>query len=365
MAGPGTDCRDTDSDRLGSLLDAVGRALHEGTPLEILGSGSKRFLGRTPSGKPLVLGRHRGVVSYEPSELVITARAGTPLADIEDLLAGHGQMLAFEPPRLGEGATLGGTVACNLSGPRRPYAGAARDFVLGVRLINGKGEFARFGGEVMKNVAGYDVSRLMAGAMGTLGVLLDVSLKVLPAPETERTIVLESGPADAVGTMNRLAGRPVPLSGAAWEAGRLRLRLSGSEAGVRAAVGEIGGEAMDAEEAREFWSDLRELRLSFFEDADRLWRVSVPPASEPLSLPGDWLIDWGGGQRWLTTELDAGEVRARAAAAGGHATAFLGGDRGGQVFHPLAPGLLDLHRSIKRAMDPKGLFNPGRMYAEL
>ena len=354
-----------DSDRLGSLLHAVGEALKEETPIEILGSGSKRFLGRTPTGRPLAVGRHRGVLSYEPTELVLTARCGTTLEEIESLLAAHGQMLAFEPPRLAEGATLGGTVACNLSGPRRPYRGSARDFVLGVRMINGKGEIVRFGGEVMKNVAGYDVSRLMAGAMGTLGVLLDVSVKVLPAPETEQTLCLEVDQSQAVETMNRLAGRPVPLSGAAWAAGSLYLRFSGTEVGVSMATGETGGDLLNAHDADLFWTELRELRLGFFEGERPLWRVSVPPATQPLAVAGDSLIDWGGGQRWIVTELPAEEVRAQATAVRGHATVFRGGDRDGQIFHPLDDALLGLHRRIKQAMDPKGIFNPGRMYAEL
>jgi glycolate oxidase FAD binding subunit len=355
---PGADMTD-------ALQGAVHRSLESGEALDIQGTGSKRFYGRKPTGRPIDVAGHRGVLSYEPSELVLTARAGTPVREVEALLAEHGQMLAFEPPRFGEEATLGGTVACNLSGPRRPYAGAARDFLLGIRLINGHGDVVRFGGEVMKNVAGYDVSRLMAGALGTLGLLLELSLKVLPAPECEQTLELELDQGEAIAAMNRLASRPLPLSGAAWIQGRVVLRLSGSEAGVRAAVEEIGGEAMDGTAAVVFWRDLREHRLSYFEHDGLLWRLSLPPAAAPLPWPGDWLIDWGGAQRWLRTDLPADQVREQAAAADGHATAFRGGDREAQVFHPLGAVMLRLHRRIKKAMDPRGIFNPGRMYAEL
>jgi len=353
-----------DADLGEHLREAVLDAVHAGGALQLIGSGSKRFLGRSPAGTELAVAGHRGVVSYEPTELVLSARCGTPLAQIEGLLASHGQMLAFEPPSLGPGATLGGTVACGLSGPRRPFGGALRDSVLGVRVVNGKGEILRFGGEVMKNVAGYDVSRLMAGAMGTLGLLLEVSLKILPSPEEERSVVLQRAQAQALGDMASLARTPLPLSGACWEGGLLRLRFSGSRAGVQAAVAGVGGDRLEEGEAADFWRDLREQALPFFSGADPVWRVSVPPASPPL--PGhDCLVDWCGGLRWLRGNLDPEAVRQLAAARGGHAGRFRGGDRADEVFHPLAAPLLALHQRIKQAMDPAGVFNPGRLYRDL
>jgi glycolate oxidase FAD binding subunit len=363
MTATGSDQPRGSDDRTAELVTAVREAMAAGHKLQIVGSGTKAFYGRNPSGRPLSVDGHHGIVSYEPSELVVTARAGTRLAEIEAALAGEGQMLAFEPPRFGAGATLGGTVACNFSGPRRPYAGAARDFVLGTRLISGKGEVLRFGGEVMKNVAGYDVSRLMAGAMGTLGLLLDISLKVLPVSESEATRCFDVEPGEAIERMNELAGRPLPLSGAAWVDDRMYIRLSGSAAGVASAAAELGGDQMSAPEADLFWSDLREQRLPFFQGDGVLWRVSVPPATGPVPVEGRWMIDWGGGQRWLRTDSDPDPVRLVAGQVGGHATVFRGGDRAGEVFQPLGEALLGLHRRIKQAMDPQGVLNPGRMYA--
>jgi glycolate oxidase FAD binding subunit len=320
-------------------------------------------MGREPVGEPLSLAGHAGILSYEPSELVVTARSGTPLAELEAALESQGQMLAFEPPHLGPEATIGGCVAAGLSGPRRPYGGAVRDHVLGVRLLNGRGEVLRFGGEVMKNVAGYDLSRLMVGALGTLGVLLDVSLKVLPRPAVEITLRRPASAAEAIETMNRWAGRPLPLSAGAFDGELLHVRLSGTESGVRAARRVVGGDPVD--DGGAFWQRLREQRHAVFETARPLWRLSVPPATPPLDLPGRQLVDWGGAQRWVLTDAPAQQVRALAAGAGGHATLFRGGDRSGEVFHPLAPPIAALHRRLKAAFDPQGLFNPGRLYADL
>jgi glycolate oxidase FAD binding subunit len=351
-----------DRDQTDALRQQVVQA-HEGrTPLVIRGGGSKGFYGRPTDGIPLDTGGHRGVISYEPTELVLTARAGTPLAQIEALLAAQGQMLAFEPPHWGEGATLGGTVACNLSGPRRPFAGSARDYVLGCRVLNGRGEPLHFGGEVMKNVAGYDAARLMAGALGTLGVLLDVSLKVLPAPEQELTLVQACPPDQALETMNRLAGRPLPLSAAAWAEGGLHLRFSGAASAFASIREHVPGDVLT--DAATFWTDLRERRLPFFADARALWRIALPPAAPQPALAGDWLIDWGGAQRWLAGDAPADQVRAAAAALGGHATLFHA-DASAVDFHPLADGLWALHRRLKQAFDPAGILNPGRMYAGL
>ena len=359
----------TGSAPVGDYADAlaaeVEQAFRKTEALCIQGCGSKDFLGREPAGRPLGVSRHRGVVSYEPTELVLTARCGTRLSEIENLLAEQGQMLAFEPPGFGGEATLGGTIAAGLAGPRRPYAGSARDFVLGVRLINGRGETGRFGGEVIKNVAGYDVSRLMAGAMGTLGVLLDVSLKVLPRPAAERTRVFELPAGAAVEKLASLGRLPMPLSGGAWLDGLLYVRLSGSASGVAAAEDELAGESLAEDEATAFWTGLRDHRLAFFTDDRPLWRLGLPPATAVLDIDGHELIDWGGGQRWLRTALPAEQIRQTAAAAGGHAMLFRGGDRRGSVFHPLSPSMMALHRRVKAALDPAGIFNPGRLYEGL
>lgn len=352
-----------DSDIAESLQNAVAEAAARAQPVQIVGGGSKVFYGREPEGVPLSVGGHRGVVSYEPTELVLTARSGTPLADIESVLAERGQALAFEPPHFGPSATLGGTIACGLSGPRRPYVGAARDFVLGMRIINGSGAALKFGGQVMKNVAGYDVSRLMVGALGTLGVLTEVSLRVAPRPRLERTLAWEMSVGDAIAKMNEWAGQPLPLSAAAHADGVLRVRLSGSPSGVEAAGRRLGGDQPD--DGEDFWRRLREHDLPFFALPGTLWRISLPAAQPPLDLQGTWLTDWGGAQRWLKTELPALPVRREAAARGGHATQFRGGERTAAVFHELPAPLMTLHRNVKRAFDPKGILNPGRLYGEL
>lgn len=499
-----------------ALAERVAAAQAEGRPLRIQGGGTKTWLGRAVAGEPLAVGGHRGILSYEPTELVITARAGTPLAEIEAALAERGQWLAFEPPHLSPAigladgsldigaivstrssasagdnantnananananasanasadanldaggsayanaggmpgmATLGGTIACGLSGPARPYAGAARDFVLGVRLINGKGEVLRFGGEVMKNVAGYDLSRLMAGAQGTLGVLLEVSLKVLPRPVAELTLIFELSPAEAIRRFNDWAGQPLPLSAACHDGERAYIRLAGNEAAVRAARLQLGGEVLDdrmlagmamagaaahasaAEVAtsrgsasgmaanleargvarsadRDFWRGVRELRHPFFQAGSApLWRLSLPPTAPLDPRLGSQFIDWGGAQRWVHSEHPLWPV---AQAAGGHASCY--GLRFGrvaravsvaanldpsldpavstadavnaeqaaravspgsgerepaaipeaEVFQPLPPALLALHRRLKAALDPRGILNPGRIYPEL
>lgn len=345
------------------FLEQVRTAASDSTPLRIEGGGSKRFYGHPCEGTLLATGSHSGIIDYTPSELVISARAGTPLAELKATLEQEGQMLAFEPPHFGAQATLGGSIACGLSGPRRPWCGAARDFVLGVNCINGSGELLRFGGQVMKNVAGYDLSRTLTGSLGTLAVLLDIHLKVLPRPEHEITLVWDCSAAQAIRHCNRWSGQPLPLSGAFHDAGRLYLRLSGSHQGVQAAVNEIGGDRDPVVDG--LWKELREQQLPFFAGDLPLWRISVPPASKPLALDGDWLLDWGGAQRWLRSELPAAEIRSHAAAAGGHATLFRGSSPEVGVFQPLQPALLAVHRRLKHSFDPAGILNPGRMYPGL
>lgn len=346
------------------LQEQFTTAAADGTPLNIVAGNTKQFLGRTPQGTPFDVSRHTGITGYEPKELVISARCGTPLSEISAALSERGQMLAFEPPGFGDKATLGGTIATGLSGSRRPYSGSARDFVLGTRILNGRGEILRFGGEVMKNVAGYDVSRLMTGAMGTLGVILEVSLKVLPLPAKEITLVQTRSPVDAIRIMNTWARRPIPLSATCYDGERLYIRLSGAATALTSAVGVIGGEIM--EQSDTFWADrIREQGHAFFQGKLPLWRVSMPPTTAPEKLPGKCLIDWGGALRWLKTDMDPQIIHEKAAAVGGHASMFRGDDRQNGVNQPLSKPVMAIHRNLKRAFDPQGLFNPGRMYPEL
>lgn len=353
-----------EADQGDALAERVRAAHAAGTALRIVGSGSKAHLGRAVEGEALAVGGHRGILSFEPTELVLTARAGTALADIESALAEAGQMLPCEPPRLTGTDTFGGLVACGLSGPRRPFGGALRDLVLGTRIINGRGQVLRFGGEVIKNVAGYDVSRLMVGAQGTLGVLLDISVKVLPRPACECTRVLEMDDATALARMDALAGQPLPLSALAHHEGRLHVRLSGTAAGVRSAAASLGGEALDDDGA--WWAALRDRRLALFSGDAPLWRLALPAGTPALTLDGEWLLDWGGTQRWLRGNADAAAVRAAARAHGGHATCVQGvpGDPA-EPFEPLPDALLALHRRIKAAFDPQHILNPGRLYAPI
>ena len=345
--------------------DAIVEAARRQRPLCIRGGGTKDFLGSPPRGETLRTVDYRGIIEYEPTELVITARAGTPLHDIEAALAGNGQMLAFEPPHFGNGATLGGCIAAGLSGPRRPYAGAARDFVLGVRILDGRGNDLRFGGRVMKNVAGYDVARLMTGSLGTLGLITEISLKVLPAPASETTLRLKRTEAEAIGAMNEWAGKPLPISATAFRDGVLNVRLSGANSAVHAAAKTLEGTAVDPQEAGRFWSNIREHSDPFFTNDAPLWRLSVKPTTLPLDLPGVQLIEWGGALRWLHSRADARAIRDAAAHAGGHATLFRSEDKSAGAFQPLPPALMKLHGNLKRTFDPAGIFNPGRLYPDL
>lgn len=349
------------SDFVQQACELIKQACESRAPLRIAGSGTKFFYGRDTAGEPLETGGHQGIVDYEPSELFITARAGTPLAAVEDALAERGQMLPFEPPRFGDGGTVGGAVASGLSGPRRPYAGAVRDLVLGCTIINGFGEHLAFGGQVIKNVAGYDVSRLMVGAQGTLGMIAEVSLKVLPRPEADVTLAFECTQREAIDSMNQWAGKPLPVSATCHDGERLHVRLSGTWTGVRSSAGRLGGEAV---EDPDFWTGVRDQRHPFFSGEGPVWRVSVPPAAEPLDLPGATLLEWNGALRWIATDAPAAQVRGAAAGAGGHATWFRGRD-GDDVFHPLDDARLALHRNLKRAFDPHGILNPGRLYPEI
>jgi glycolate oxidase FAD binding subunit len=373
------------------VIDHVATARATRTALQLRGHGSKAFYGEAPQGDVLDLAPLTGIAHYEPTELVATVRAGTPIAELEAALAEHRQCLPFEPPRFDSDGTsgrtaplrgtpasaaplrgtVGGMVAAGLAGPSRAAVGGVRDFVLGAALLNGRGEVLRFGGEVMKNVAGYDVSRLLAGSLGILGPILEVSLKVLPTPPARTTLRFEWPQAQSLAQLQRWAGQPLPLRASAWWNDMLVVQLAGADAAVRAATNTLGGEVVDGTLADRFWTDLRDQRDDFFAAAAQavkagatLWRVSVAPHAPPLSIAGEQLIEWHGGQRWIVNGSDAPTMRALAAAAGGHATAFRGSKAGG-VFAPLSAPLQRIHRELKARFDPDRLFNRGRLYPEL
>ena len=364
---------------LKQLVQRVQDARAARANLFIRGGGTKVFYGNAPRGEPFDVRALQGISSYEPTELVVTVRAGTLLAELEATLDEKGQCLAFEPPRFEDpahpalrGGTVGGMVAAGLSGPSRAAVGAVRDHVLGLTLLNGKAEVLSFGGQVMKNVAGYDVSRLMVGALGVLGVICEVSLKVLPRPAATATLRFEMDQVTAVQRLNEWGGQPLPLHASAWWNGLLVLRLSGAQAAVLAAASRLGGEVVDPGLAAGFWSGLRDQSDEYFVNARRaldggetLWRLSLPATAAPLALPGDCLLEWGGAQRWLCSPAPAEQVRDAAVAAGGHATLFMGHDRSAGAFAPLKSPLDRIHRELKRAFDPDGVFNPGRLYPGL
>lgn len=345
------------ADGADEIAAQVEAAMASGWALKIRGGGTKSFYGCPVVGNTLSVAVHTGIVHYEPSELVLTARAGTLLRDIEETLHRNGQMLGFEPPYFGSDATWGGTFACGFSGPRRPFAGSARDFVLGCRIVNGREEILSFGGEVMKNVAGFDVSRLMVGALGTLGVLLEVSVKVLPQPECEITLSFDLVWEQARQKMVEYSRGIWPISALAYD-GRLWLRLSGAQNAVAAAARRLGGDSVAGGDA--YWRSLREQTHLFFRNAGDLWRLSLPPAADVPPLPGEWLWDWGGAQRWLRTWAAGEEIRAAARAAGGHALLFRAAHPPARFFQDLDPSLIALHRRLKSAFDPKLILNPGR-----
>jgi glycolate oxidase FAD binding subunit len=356
-----------DSDISATLQQQVQDAFQSGTPLDICGGGSKSFLCNTKAGTPVDVSPHRGIVEYDPRELVVTARSGTPLQEIETVLSEAGQMLAFEPPHFGPigalDATLGGTIACGLSGPSRPYKGSARDFVLGCQVLNGRSEILRFGGKVMKNVAGYDASRLMVGAYGTLGILLEISLKVLPRPAASMTVARECSPVEAIASMSALLGKPLPVDAACYHGDHCYMRISGSAQAVREARTKIPGEVLP--DGERFWHALREHQLPFFHHRSNLYRIMVKPATPPLHIEGAWLLDWGGAQRWLYSDEDLASIRHRVATSGGHVTLFRGGIQNEEMFQPISAPLMVIHQRLKASFDPQNIFNRGRLYANL
>ncbi|GHC17430.1 glycolate oxidase subunit GlcE [Aidingimonas halophila] len=348
-----------------ALCERVRQADHDKTPLKIVGGDTKAFYGRRVEGDILSTRDHHGISHYDPVELIISVRAGTLISELEAALDAEGQRLPFEPPHFGESATVGGMIATGLSGPRRPWAGSVRDFVLGSRIITHEGKHLRFGGEVMKNVAGYDLSRLMAGAQGTLGLLTEVSLKVLPKPTATHSLRLAMPLASALESLAEWGRQPLPITAAAYHDGALHLRLEGGPSSVAATRERLGGDVLDDE----FWTQLREHQLPFFADTDErpLWRLSLPNNTPALELETrsdtDVLYDWGGAQRWVRTSIDGRSLRDAVATAGGHATCYTPG--ASDPFMPLAPSVAKYHRRLKATLDPNGIFNPGRLYAEV
>jgi glycolate oxidase FAD binding subunit len=367
--------------------ERIRAAATDHTPLRIRGGGSKDFYGQSLQGEVLDTRAHSGIVSYEPSELVVTVRAGTPLADLEAALAEKGQCLPFEPPHFNattaSTATVGGMVAAGLSGPARASVGAVRDYVLGAVLLNGRGELLTFGGQVMKNVAGYDVSRLLVGSMGTLGLITEVSLKVLPVAPAEATLVFEIDQAQALAQLHRWGAQPLPLNASCWvhehsDLGQRELlcvRLRGAVAAVESACHKmtqnLSAERLDNSVASTAWQTCREMQLPFFTSPPSpdmgLWRLSVAQTAPVLDLPWPQLVEWHGGQRWVWAPASqAPRLRATALAAGGHASLFRtaqDGDQSVGVFAPLASPLDRIHRELKKQFDPAGIFNPGRMFS--
>ncbi len=362
------------------LIEQILQASAKRQPLRIVGGNTKSFYGTPTTGAELATTDWSGVVSYEPTELVITVRAGTPLAEVEALLAEQGQCLPFEPPRFGSGGTVGGMVAAGLAGPARATAGSVRDYVLGARFINGRGELLTFGGQVMKNVAGYDVSRVMAGSMGTLGVISEVSLKVLPVALSEATLVFSLGQHDALEQLHRWGGQPLPINASCWvkddsQAGApelLFVRLRGAVAAVEAACERMAREAfgarMDNAQAGPDWDACRDQRLPFFTAPSPdvcLWRLSVPQTAPVLSLPYAQFIEWQGAQRWLWAPASAADaLRAAANEVNGHATLFRAGADGAPGvprFQRQSAALQSIQARLLESFDPAGIFNPGRM----
>ena len=367
------------SPAIAELTDRIKAAAAARTPLRLRGGGTKDFYAQSLQGDVLDMTALCGVTSYEPSELVVTALAGTPLAELEALLAAQGQCLPFEPPHFSVGATVGGMVAAGLSGPARASSGAVRDFMLGVRFINGQGEHLTFGGQVMKNVAGYDVSRLMAGSMGTLGVITEVSLKVLPVAPAEATLRFDCSQSQALQWLHAWGGQPLPLNASCWlheegsDTGTLYLRLRGAVAAVQAAchtLGKLPGATLEEPvQVAADWMDCRNQQLPWFrarKETQDLWRLSVPQTAPVLDLPESPLIEWHGGQRWVRAEaMHADQLRQVAREAGGHATLFIAAyarDTGAIArFDALKPPLDRIHRNLKTQFDPAGIFNPNRM----
>ncbi len=342
------------------LQEHVAASVANGVALQIVGGGSKSFYGNSVEAETLEVAGHSGIIDYDPAELVITLRAGCNLAEVEALLAQNNQILGFEPLHLGDSATIGGVISSALAGPRRAYAGGVRDFILGVKILSGRGEIMNFGGRVIKNVAGFDVSRLMVGAMGALGVILEASLRVIPNFETEITLAFEHAEADThIHWINELGSKPLPVSASFWYQGRSFIRLSGSQQGVESAVARLGGEKQ-----QDVWTHLRRQSHEFFSSHETILRLSLPPTCMQTLPEEPQLIEWGGAQRWLAGDTDPVDLREKVKNLNGSLCVYRGAVEA-EKFHPLDSAKMILHRTLKSSFDPAGILNPGRLYRDL
>jgi glycolate oxidase FAD binding subunit len=332
-------------------------------PLQIIGNGSKSFYGRSAAGDPLQVKEHTGIIDYQPDELTITARAGTPLSEINDLITDHGQMLPFEPPTFSGSATLGGCIASGLAGPRRPWTGATRDYVIGIRLLTGDGRDIRLGGKVMKNVAGYDLFRPMTGALGTLGVMLEITLKLLPLPEHEISFRIDAGEQEMVRLLHDWTYASLPLSAASHSCGKFNIRLSGTRSSIDDSITKLPADREDL--SPDYWQQLNEQQLDFFTGNEALYRFVVPANAPATNTPGDSMLDWGGALRWQKSTLPFDEVQHIATKLGGSVALYRNGNRDKEVFPALPENLFTLHQRIKQVLDPAGILNPGRLYRDL
>ncbi len=366
------------SDLTKEFIEQIKTCVDKKQAIIIEGNGTKRSLGRDVVGDKadsnshvVSCGGHTGIVNYEPVELVMTVRAGTTLKEIDDVLGENNQVLACDPARFDGKATFGGSLAANISGPGRPWSGSIRDHVLGVNLINGQGEHLRFGGKVMKNVAGYDVSRLQAGAMGTLGLMTEISFKVLPKPAATATLCAQATQADAIRIMNEFSGQPKPITGACWLDGSLYLRLSGAKSAVEGTVSQWQSQLSNPKElseqdAQTFWNHLRDLHAEFFssqDPSDPLWRFSINSAAPAYLDDQSWLLDWAGSERWLKGNFDQQELSAWAAEQGGEVVLYRGGDRSKEIIAEPNAVMKAIRKNIKQSLDPHNIFNVGRLYS--
>ena len=351
----------SNSDYIKTLCASIEQANTAQQTLQIQGGGSKSFYGNEISANTLDVSNNTGIVEYEPSELFITARNGTLLSEIEATLEANNQILPFEPPHFSPSATLGGAVACGLSGPRRPFASSLRDCILGVNIVNGKGEYLEFGGKVMKNVAGYDASRLMCGALGTLGVLTQVSIRVAPKPQAEITLALDINQNEALNKMNAWAQTQLPISATYFNNDILHVRIASLEKNIEKIHKQIGGEKISSSE--EFWKSVKNHQSEFFQTDQPLWRIIMPNNTPPLSINGESCIEWNGGLRWIITTEDAQHITNQCQAFKGYASLFKANSKPNDCLAEINPNLKKLHLNLKTAFDPNRILNPGRMYS--
>lgn len=352
------------SDQTQALQQQVREAQQSRTPLRIMGGDSRGFLPQSRAKQPLNLSQHHGVLQYQPEELVITLRAGTPLGEVTTLLQSHQQQLAFDPPRFSANSTIGGAVATAMAGPGRPWQGGVRDHLLGAKVLSGSGELLSFGGEVVKNVAGYDLFRPMAGAYGTLGVMLELSIKTLPQSAMEYHAVLESMEEEALHTMQQIRQQNLPLSGLCWHQNEIHLRLSGTAVELEQYIPKLQQQGFTPQQGSPFWQQLRDQQLELFNSTDPIWRISLPPTAPALSQLRcsdelEQILNWGGAERWIRGIVPESRLRSEVEALGGHATLLRNATPEMERFHPRPPLIQRIEQQLRTTMDPAGILNPG------